>query len=138
VWNAEFVRRRGLYHELGNGQMLWSVLHHRSEERQTRKPLRFSYIAVMVMIAYTAVIISMCPFGLYHRSNDVIQFIIQSIIFTNYPFGCFKAFTVVRHSDNIRRFLDVTRLSSAITDPDSARFFQMSRNILLNLQVFWP
>jgi len=97
------------------------------------------HIAVMVMIAYTGVIISMCPFGLYHWSNDVIQFIIQSIIFTNFPFGCFKAFTVVRHSDNIRRFLDVTRfdfLSSAITDPDSARFFRMSRNILLKFTGF--
>ncbi|XP_025195581.1 uncharacterized protein LOC112594795 [Melanaphis sacchari] len=90
------------------------------------------HITVMVMITFTAICLLMCPFGLYYWANDVTQFVLQFIALINFLFGCFKAFTIVRHSDDIRRCLDITRfdfVSSARADPDSTRFFQTCRNV---------
>ncbi|CAH1724318.1 unnamed protein product [Aphis gossypii] len=92
------------------------------------------HIAIMVMITFTSVCLLLCPIGLYYWVNDVTQFIIQLIVLGNFSFGCFKAFTIVHYSDDIRRCLDVTRfdfLSSANTDPDSVRFFKRCRNVSL-------
>lgn len=89
------------------------------------------HAAVMVMIAFTAACLSLCPFGLYYWANDVTQCIIQLIIIGNFSFGCFKAFTVVRHSADIRRCLDVTRFDfvpGAMSDSDSAHYFRACRD----------
>ncbi|XP_029342460.1 uncharacterized protein LOC107882864 [Acyrthosiphon pisum] len=90
------------------------------------------HVTVMVMIGFTVVCLSMCPFGLYYWANDVTQCIFLLITIVNFSFGCFKAFTLVRHSDDICRCLDVTRFdfsSGAImSDPDSARFFRKCRD----------
>ncbi|CAI6344517.1 unnamed protein product [Macrosiphum euphorbiae] len=92
------------------------------------------HLTVMVMIAFTAACLSLCPFGLYYWANDVTQCIIQLIIIGNFSFACFKGFTMVRHSDDIRRCLEVASFdfgSGAImSDPDSARFFRTCRNAL--------
>nr|UMT69233.1 odorant receptor 42 [Myzus persicae] len=90
------------------------------------------HLTIMAMIAFTVACVSLCPFGLYHWANDMTQCLIQLMIIGNFSFGCFKAYMIVRHSDDIRRSLDVTRfdfVSSAIADPDSARFFRRCRNV---------
>lgn len=90
------------------------------------------HIMIMVMIAFTAVSLPLCLIGLYYWCNDVTQIIIQPIIVANFLFGCFKAYTIVRYSDDIRRCLEVTRfdfLSGALDDPDSALFFRTCRNM---------
>lgn len=90
------------------------------------------HVIVMLMIAFTVACLSLCPFGLYDWSNDVTQCILQIMIMINFSFGCFKAYMIVRHSDDIRRCLDVTRfdfVSCAPADPDTTRILQKCRNV---------
>lgn len=68
---------------------------------------------VVTLIAFVAGCLALCPFGIYHWSNDPTQLILQFVIFGNFSFGCFKAYRLVRHADDVRACVELACIDFA-------------------------
>lgn len=86
-------------------------------------------IFIMALIIFTMICMCICLFGLYYWANDTTQFILQLVILSNFSFGCFKVFTIIRHSEDIWRCKEVTRIDFVSTDVQSVDYLKTCRDI---------
>ncbi|XP_025420743.1 uncharacterized protein LOC112690858, partial [Sipha flava] len=73
-----------------------------------------SHVVAAVMIAFTAACLSLYPVGLYRWANDTTQLTIQVALYSNFLFGAYKSYMVVRRSRDIWTCMDVTRAGFAL------------------------
>ncbi|VVC44361.1 Olfactory receptor, insect [Cinara cedri] len=91
--------------------------------------LNISHLMAAVSVAFTVTCLACCPIGFYHWANDTTQLVLQMTAFTNFLLGCYKTVTIVRHSDDIRTLLDVTRIDFVSTDRQSFRALRECRAV---------